>query len=156
MPIRASLEHDGVLPSPFSLAAKSFIRLAHACDRPDLLDHAHALLAGSLDDARRHPTAHLGSLQALAMLEHEPVLAVFRGKPDSAPLRDLLQRVKAAYLPNLSISCEPDDSSPASVSICARGTCYPPAASLDDVTGILHQVSSATQDQNPRVEQSML
>ena len=101
MPIRASLEHDGVLPSPFSLAAKSFIRLAHACDRPDLLDHAHALLASSLDDARRHPTAHLGSLQALAMLEHEPVLAVFRGKPDSAALRDLLQHVKAGYIPNL-------------------------------------------------------
>ncbi len=148
MPIRASLEHDGVLPSPFSLAAKSFIRLAHACDRPDLLDHAHALLASSLDDARRHPTAHLGSLQALAMLEHEPVLAVFRGKPDSAALRDLLQHVKAGYLPNLSISFEPDDASAASVSICARGTCYPPAENLDDLTGILHQISSAVPEQS--------
>jgi uncharacterized protein YyaL (SSP411 family) len=141
MPVRASLEHDGVLPSPFSLTAKAFIRLAHACRRPDLLDHAHALLAASLDDARRHPTAHLASLQALAMLEHEPVLATFRGSRDAAALRKLLQQVKAGYIPNLAILCEPDDASAASVSICAGGTCYPPAGDPDELAGILHQVS---------------
>ncbi len=141
MPIRASLEHDGVLPSPFSQAAKVFIRLAHACNRPDLLDHTHALLAGSLDDARRHPTAHLGSLQALAMVEHEPVLAVFRGKKDSAAMRDLLQHVKACYIPNLSITIEEDDSSAATVSLCARGTCYPPATDPAELAGILLKAS---------------
>jgi uncharacterized protein len=141
MPIRASLEHDGVLPSPFSLAAKTFIRLAHACDRPDLLDHAHALLAASLDDARRHPTAHLGSLQALAMLEHEPVLAAFRGNVDSAAMRDLLQHVKAHYIPNLSISIERDDTAAASVSICARGTCYPAAGDPAELAAILLKAS---------------
>jgi uncharacterized protein len=141
MPVRASLEHDGVLPSPFSLAAKAFTRLAHACDRPDLLDHAHALLATSLDDARRHPTAHLGSLQALAMLEHEPVLATFRGSRDAAALRKLLQQVKAGYIPNLAILCEPDDASAPSVAICAGGICYPPAGDPYELAGILHQVS---------------
>jgi uncharacterized protein YyaL (SSP411 family) len=141
MPIRASLEHDGVLPSPFSLAAKNFIRLAHACERPDLLDHAHALLASSLDDARRHPSAHLGSLQALAMLENEPVLATFRGRQDSAARRNLLQHVKASYHPNLVITCEPDDSADASVSICARGTCYPAVGNSADLTGIFAQIS---------------
>ena len=140
MPIRASLEHDGVLPSPFSLAAKNFVRLAHSSDRPDLLDHAHALLASSLDDARRHPTAHLGSLQALAMLEHEPVLATFRGERDSALLRNLMQQVKASYIPNLVILCEPDVASSASVSICARGTCYPPAADIASLAGILKMI----------------
>jgi len=142
MPIRASLEHDGVLPSPFSLAAKSFIRLAHACDRPDLLDHAHALLATSLDDARRHPTAHLGALQALAMLEHEPVLATFRGRRESAAMRDLLQHVKASYIPNLVITSEPGDASAASVSICARGTCHPPAGDPASLAAILLQASA--------------
>jgi uncharacterized protein YyaL (SSP411 family) len=144
MPIRASLEHDGVLPSPFSLASKNFIRLSHACDRPELLDHAHALLAASLDDARRHPTAHLGSLQALAMLEHEPVLAAFRGNRDSASLRDLLQHVKASYIPNLVITSEPDNALEPSVSICARGTCYPPACDPAELTKILLQVSLQT------------
>jgi uncharacterized protein YyaL (SSP411 family) len=148
MPMRASLEHDGVLPSPFSLAAKTFIRLAHACERPDLLDLAHALLATSLDDARRHPTAHLGSLQALAMLEHEPVLAVFRGTPGSAALRDLLQQVKAGCIPNLVITCEPGDDQAASVSICARGTCYPPADNPGTLTGILLQLSAAARQQS--------
>jgi len=142
MPIRASLEHDGVLPSPFSLAAKNFARLAHAGDRPELLDHAHALLASSLDDARRHPTAHLGALQALAMLEQEPVLATFRGNRNSASLRDLLQQVKASYIPNLVVLCEPDDASATSVSICARGTCYPAAGDSAGLTGILLRVAA--------------
>ncbi len=141
MPIRASLEHDGVLPSPFSMAAKCFIRLAHACDRPDLLDHAHALLAASLDDARRHPAAHLGALQALAMLENEPVLATFRGRRYSTAMRDLLQQVKASYITNLVIVYEPDDTSSASVSLCARGTCYPPAGDPTDLGRILLQVA---------------
>jgi len=141
MPVRASLEHDGVLPSPFSLTARCFVRLAHACRRPDLLDHAHALLASSLDDARRHPTAHLASLQALAMLENEPVLAIFRGKRDSAAMRDLLQHLKASYIPNLVIYCEPDDASAPSVSICGRGTCHPPAGDPADLARILPQVS---------------
>jgi hypothetical protein len=141
MPVRASLEHDGVLPSPFSLAARNFIRLAHACQRPELLDHAHALLAASLDDARRHPAAHLGALQALSMLEQEPVLAAFRGNRDSAALRDLLQHVKSSYIPNLVITGEPGDASAASVSICARGTCYPPAGDPAELAGILLQAS---------------
>jgi uncharacterized protein YyaL (SSP411 family) len=146
MPIRASLEHDGVLPSPFSLAAKNFIRLAHSSDRPDLLDHAHALLAGSLDDARRHPSAHLGSLQALTMLENEPVLATFRGQRDSTALRDLLQQVKANYIPNLVIIGETGDDSATSVSLCARGTCYPPAGDTGSLAVILLKISLSSPD----------
>jgi uncharacterized protein YyaL (SSP411 family) len=148
MPIRASLEHDGVLPSPFSVAAKNFIRLAHACSRPELLDHAHTLLAASLDDARRHPTAHLGSLQALAMLENEPVLAAFRGAPDSSATHGLLQLVKASYLPGLVITHDPDAGSSASVSICARGTCYPPAHDPSELAAILLKIIP-TADREP-------
>jgi uncharacterized protein YyaL (SSP411 family) len=146
MPLRASLEHDGVLPSPFSLAAKNFTRLACSSERPDLLDHAHALLAGSLDDARRHPSAHLGSLQALAMLEHEPVMAAFRGQCDSVLLRELLQQIKASYIPNLSITFEVETTSPASVSICARGTCYPPARDSAGLVTILAVIAPPRDD----------
>ncbi|MDA8414168.1 MAG: thioredoxin domain-containing protein [Desulfobacteraceae bacterium] len=150
MPVRASLEHDGVLPSPFSLAAKNFIRLAHCTERPDLLDHAHALLATSLDDARRHPTAHLGALQALAMLENEPILAAFRGQRDSAVTRELLQFVKASYIPNLAIIREPDNDSAPSVSICARGTCYPPAGDPAGLSRILQQALPPVPDKTSR------
>jgi uncharacterized protein YyaL (SSP411 family) len=140
MPVRASLEHDGVLPSPFSLAAKNFTRLAYNSDRPDLLDHAHALLANSLDDARRHPTAHLGSLQALGMLELDPVQAIFRGDRNATTMRELLQHIKACSIPNLSITYEAGQSIP-SVSICAKGTCYPAAHSTDELAKILLQLS---------------
>jgi uncharacterized protein YyaL (SSP411 family) len=142
MPIRASLEHDGVLPSAFSLTAKNFIRLAHCTDRLDLLDHAHALLATSLHDARRHPTAHLGSLQALAMLENDPVLATFRGNRDSESMRDLLQHLKASYIVNLAIICNADKASIPSISICARGTCYPPAGNPEDLARILQLITT--------------
>jgi len=142
MPLRVSLENDGVLPSPFSVAAKNFVRLAHCCDRPELLDHAHALLANALDDARRHPSAHLGSLQALTMLENEPVVVTFSGRRDSTEMRDLLQHVKASYLPNLVIRSASGDASVPAVSICARGTCYPPAGTPSDLAGILLQIAT--------------
>ncbi len=143
MPVRASLEHDGVLPSAFSLTAKNFTRLATSCNRPDLVDHAHALLAHSLDDARRHPSAHLGALQALAMLEQEPVQAVFRGDRHSSALRELLQQLRAGYIPNLSIIVDPEESSINSVSLCAHGTCYPAAGDAAMLTTILLQVRAA-------------
>jgi uncharacterized protein YyaL (SSP411 family) len=142
MPIRASLEHDGVLPSPFSIAAKNFARLAHCTDRPDLLDHAHALLANALDDARRHPSAHLGSLQALAMLENEPVRASFHGNLNSPVTRDLLQQIKASYIQNITITIETESVSVPSVSLCAKGTCYPPASNTEDLAKILLQMAT--------------
>jgi uncharacterized protein YyaL (SSP411 family) len=137
MPVRASLEHDGVLPSPYSLTAKCFIRLAHTAERPDLLDHAHAIIASSLDDARRHPSAHLGALQALAMLENEPVQAVFRGKRDSEATRDLLQVLKSSHIPNLSIFYSSDETEHPSVSLCGQGTCYPSTSDCQELAGFI-------------------
>jgi uncharacterized protein YyaL (SSP411 family) len=149
MPVRATLEHDGVLPSPFSLAAKNFTRLANSCDRPDLIDLAHELLAHSLDDARRHPSAHLGALQALSMLEQEPVQATFRGNRDSAALRELLQQIKAGHIPNLSISYNSEPTTTATVSMCAHDTCYPPASDPAGLAAILLQMMATM----PRYEE---
>lgn len=141
MPLRASLDHDGVLPSPFSMAATCFIRLAHTCDRPDLLDHAHALLDVALVDARRHPTAHLGALQALAMLEEEPILVTFQGDRASHAFRALHQHLKSAYLPNLAIRYEDSTASRPSVAICARGTCFPAASTPEELAPLIRQAS---------------
>ena len=142
MPVRASLEHDGVLPSPFSLAAKNFARLAHVCDRPDLIDQAHAVLATTLDDARRHPSAHLGALQALAMLESEPVQARFCGDPGSHLLNELLQQIKATCIPNLALSVDADDTD-VRVELCAQGTCYPPVRTVAQLTEVITRILSS-------------
>ncbi len=69
MLLPATLEHDGVMPSPFSLAASNCVTLAELCQRPELIDHAHILIDSTLHDTRRHPTAHLGTLLVLERLE---------------------------------------------------------------------------------------
>jgi uncharacterized protein YyaL (SSP411 family) len=137
MPTRASLEHDGVLPSPYSLTARCLARLSHAAERPDLLDYAHAIIASSLDDARRHPTAHLGSLQALALLENEPITATFRGERTGRVMGEFLQQLKSAYLPNLVVIYQPDNTGVASVSVCGRGKCYPAASDSVSLAAVL-------------------
>lgn len=139
MPVRASLEHDGVLPSPFSLTAKCLTRLARAAERTDLLDHAHAIIALSLDDARRHPTAHLGALQALEMIESEPVTAVFQGGRKTAAMRELLRQLKSAWIPNLCISGEAGGEGNPAVSLCGHGACYPVASNCSELAAVLSQ-----------------
>ena len=139
MPLRASLDHDGVLPSPFSMAAKCLVRLAHTCDRPDLIDHAHTLLASSLDDARRHPAAHLGALQALSMLEEEPLLAEFCGDRTSPEFRALHRLFKSVHLTNCAVTYREDDSLPPAVAVCARGTCFPAAGTPEQLADIIRQ-----------------
>lgn len=125
MPVRSSIDHDGVIPSPFSITAKCFVRLSHACDRPDLYDFAHLLLETSLADAQRQPTAHLGTLQALGMLDNDPATVQLRGRRDSRKIRKLLQAAKSSYAPNLSITFEECDE-PDQAFVCTHGVCHPP------------------------------
>jgi hypothetical protein len=49
--------------------------------------------------------------------------------------------VKACYIPNLVILCESGETSAPSVSICAKGTCYPSAGDPVELAGVLLQVS---------------
>ncbi len=136
MPVRSSLDHDGVIPSPFSIAAKCFIRLSHACDRPDLYDFAHVLLETSLADAQRQPMAHLGTLQALGMLESEPATVKLQGRRDSRRIHELLHAAKTCYVPNLSITFEESDGE-GQAFVCARGACHPPLTDSITIKRIL-------------------
>jgi len=139
MPMAASMEHDGVTPSPFSMAAQIFIRLARAAARPDLLEHAGRLLEGCSDDLQRQPTIHLGSLHAMAMLENEPLEAHFSGQPGDPTMQGMLQSLKSHYCPNLALFFEASDT-PA-VSICAQGTCYPAVRNATDLDAILEKLA---------------
>ncbi|MGD0587075.1 MAG: thioredoxin domain-containing protein, partial [Oryzomonas sp.] len=140
MPLAVSMEHDGVTPSPFSLAAQTLIRLARAAARPDLLDHARRLLEGSSDDMQRQPTIHLGSLYAMALLESEPAEAHFCGPREHPAMQGLLHGLKSHYFPNLALFFEANDTPPA-LSICARGTCYPAVHNATELEAILERVA---------------
>jgi len=140
MPLTASLEHDGVMPSAFSLTARTFIRLARAAARPDLLDHARRLLKSYADDVQRQPSAHLGSLHAMALLENELFEARFSGQREHPAMQGLLHTLKSRHCPNLALIFEVDDSPPA-LAICARGTCYPAVHEVSELESILERVA---------------
>lgn len=126
MPIAASLEHDGVIPSPFSMAASCFVRLSHISERPELLDYAFELIDPAVHDTRRHPTAHFGILNVMELLESEPIIATFTGNIAQEKMGELLQELQGHYISNIIIRHIACEESTSTVSICANGTCYPP------------------------------
>jgi len=148
MPSLVVLENDGVIPSAFTHTAKCFIRLGHACDRSDLLDQAYVLLNTPLDNAKHNPTSHLGALQALAMLENDPVIIQFQGQKDSPRLAALLHTVRMVPLPNVVIQYS-ESNHDGQALVCAQGTCYPPipdSNALEKLLVKLHQGSSRLQE----------
>ncbi|MDR3578838.1 MAG: thioredoxin domain-containing protein [Oryzomonas sp.] len=140
MLLAASMEHDGVTPSPFSLAAQTLIRLARNAARPDLLDHAGRLLKECHDDLQRQPTIHLGSLHAMALLESEPLEAHFSGPREHPAMQGMLHGLKSRYCPNLALSFEASDP-PSALSICAMGTCYPEVHTAAELEAILERIA---------------
>lgn len=125
MPIAVSLEHDGVIPSPFSIGALSFMRLSYIVENPLFLDYAFEMITPTLHDTNRHPTSHFGTLNMLELLESEPVIATFSGEFKSNAMDRLIKELHSHYLPNLIVRCTDEIGKPA-VYICANGTCYSP------------------------------
>ncbi|BCS54288.1 thioredoxin domain-containing protein [Geobacter sp. SVR] len=136
MPVRASLEHDGVMPSAYSLAAGCLVRLGHAAERPDLHDLAHVLLAGTLSEAGRQPAVHLGTLAAYLRLESEPVIVRLQGRRDSPQVRELLRTTKSSSVPHLVIQFSEDDHQ-GRASVCAHGACHAPTSDCGTLERLL-------------------
>lgn len=137
MPINVSLEHDGVIPSAYTIAAKSFVRIAHIAERPDLLDYAYELITPVLDDLRRHPTAHFGTLQVLEQIETETMIATVSGDVTSESMHDLLQELYGFYLPHLVVRYSGDTDCKESISICAESQCYGACKSVNELRSLL-------------------
>jgi hypothetical protein len=70
------------------------------------------------------------------MMEDEPVTAVFRGSRNDS-MHELLQQLKSAYIPNLVIFYEAGHDGPPALSLCGKGTCYPPAGNCTELTKVL-------------------
>jgi len=143
LPVRMLPECDDVIPSAFSCAARCFIRLGYRCDRADLIDYAHALLAAPLDEAKRNPLDQLGALQAFSMLEDEPVRVVISGREDAEFVFECLNAIKSYPFANLVISHADEQPGRSLVEICANGVCYPAVDELDGLLGLLKSISAA-------------
>ena len=143
LPVRMLPECDDVIPSAFSCAARCFIRLGYRCDRADLIDYAHALLAAPLDEAKRNPLDQLGALQAFSMLEEEPVRVVISGREDAEFVFECLNAIKSYPFANMVISHADEQQGRGAVEICANGVCYPAVDELDGLLGLLKSISAA-------------
>lgn len=144
MPIAASLEHDGVIPSPFSTGATCFIKLSHITERPEFMDYAFEMINPSLHDTHRHPTAHFGTLNVLEKLESEPVIAMFSGDIADSAMEELLQELHSVHLPNMVVRYETSEKVMPSISICAKGTCHPPCTKREELGKIIKTVIKVT------------
>ena len=140
MPAQVTLDHDGVTPSAASLMVQVLIRLARACDRPDLLNQAATALTATIGKARHQPLAHLGAVEALALLETEPVVITFHGDMEEQERSGLAAVVRRHFLPNLAIRSKPDPATPAGVQVCGAGTCYPVISNVAELDRLLGNI----------------
>lgn len=140
MLLEASIEHDGVIPSAFSMTATLFIRISRSAGSEKLLKHARNILETTLTDAKHQPVAHLLTLQALDRLEQEPFEAHFKGDYKSAAMQKLLSKLRSYFIPNLSITIQESDNLP-TVSICAKGSCHPAVSDVDKLAELLEMVT---------------
>ncbi|MDD5286477.1 MAG: thioredoxin domain-containing protein [Desulfuromonadaceae bacterium] len=136
MPARVSSDHDGVTPSAFSVTAEILLRMAWICERPELAEYARSAVTGVQQELERNPLNHLGSLQILAMLESEPVIATCSGGTESPELAGFLRVLKRHTIPNLAIRREFSQEQ-ATVSICANMTCHPAVTTPEQLASLL-------------------
>lgn len=139
LPFTASLEHDGVTPSPYSLMAKNLVHLSRLTDRDDLTSAARQILETITAELEKHPTMHLGVLQAWALLEEEPCEVLVRGKISDRAVGELLQAVKSCYQPNAVIRFTPADE-PATVAVCCNGVCHAPVHTAEQVQALFSRM----------------
>jgi len=137
MPIAASLEHDGVIPSPFSTGAACFIKLSHILEHPEFIDYAFEMINPSLHDTHRHPTAHFGTVAVLESLEADPVIATFSGNLSDRAIKELQQELHSWYIPNLVVRYLESAASKPEISICAKGVCHPACTNRNDLKKLI-------------------
>ena len=145
MPVRVNNIHDGVLPSAVFLAAQVLIRLSHACNRPDLLDHAHVILSSYISDLERSTVSHLGALRTMAMLHTEPVTITFCGTIDHTDFIELLAIIWRHPPYSRVIKLEQQSNDPIGVKVCGAGTCFPVISDPQELDNLLLRIISQTE-----------
>ncbi len=136
MPTRVSSDHDGVTPSALARTAHLLYRLAWIDDKPELLETAREALNGILGDIMHNPLGHLGALQVLALLDSEPVIATFAGEIGTPQAMALNSALHKHAIKNLIVRCE-NRPTPATLSLCVPGTCYPAVSTADELERLI-------------------
>ncbi|HIJ80524.1 MAG TPA: thioredoxin domain-containing protein [Desulfuromonadales bacterium] len=141
MPVRITVDHDGVTPSAISSTAMLFLRLGLTCSRDDLISLARGIFDCYRSEMERNPLSQLGLLQVATLLDSEPCRAMFYGNSLDPAHYHLLKELKQHLIPALVITVDKSDNNgPPRVSICADGVCHPVVASPDELATLLRAI----------------
>jgi len=154
--VRSKPVFDASIPSGNSVAARDLLRLYHYTERTEYLERAESLLhlyAGYLHQQPLALSHMLCTLDLFLQQPREIVLVGVRGAPDTDTL---LQRIRAIYLPNRTLTLvDPGhtdllpellrdkrqlDGKP-TVYVCHRRTCSAPATTWAEVEPLLRSAA---------------
>jgi len=107
--IRQKESYDGAMPAGNSVTMLNLLRLARLTGRGKLEDRAIAL--GETFAAAIHslPVGHTQFLVALDYLAGPSMEVVIAGNPESADTREMLQKLRRAFLPRTAVLLSPED-----------------------------------------------
>ncbi len=124
MPHPASLDHDGVMPSPLSQTAWCLERLSRLIGRQDLRESASRAVERPLADAQRHAASQLLALTVANALNEEPPVFNFSGPVGTQGFRALMTTAAKSGLFSAVYRHSGNTNAVPSVSVCAYGTCH--------------------------------
>jgi uncharacterized protein YyaL (SSP411 family) len=105
--------YDGAIPSGNSVAFQNLIRLGRLLSRPDLEEKAQLILRSFSAQVNRIPLGHTQLMAGLLAAESPSLEVVISGDPDSPDTRDMIQRLREHYSPNMILllrPAEPDEA----------------------------------------------
>jgi uncharacterized protein len=107
--IRQKESYDGAMPAGNSLAMLNLLRLARLTGRGELEERAIAMGETFAAAIRSLPVGHTQFLVALDYLAGPSMEVVIAGNPEGADTREMLQRLRRAFLPRTTVLLSPED-----------------------------------------------
>ena len=150
--VRSKPAFDGSIPSGNSVAARTLLRLHHLTGEAIYLERAEQLLRLFFARMREQPFGLAHMLGALDFFLRKPKEIVVVGAAGAPERRDILDRLRRRYLPNLVLrAVDPASGEPlpallqgkgqidgkVTVYVCEAMTCSPPATTWAEVERLL-------------------
>jgi uncharacterized protein YyaL (SSP411 family) len=146
--------HDGAMPNPNAIAARTLVRLGRHLDRPELVERARRAIEAYGASINRIPRAFASSLNVLALLETPATELCVVGAEGSEGREAIERAVAEVFLPNRVVAhVDPSRPNPdlpltrdktlvagsAALYVCRNYVCEAPLTDPAAITGILAQ-----------------
>lgn len=127
---------DQPVPSGNATALTDLIRLASYRDKPEYHIMAEQLIRTFYDEAIENPFSFSSLLSGVYLFLNGVVEITIAGKRDRADVKDLINKLRASYIPDMVINIRDDDEKTA-VYICRNFTCSEPLNEWKDIKKLL-------------------